>query len=125
MAGGLEGRLQREQLRGARMQNAEMAMNMGRPTGMLEDLTLAQGLNRPELMLQMQQMQSAPDMMRVLGQYMDPSELALDFLRKMGVQGEARELPQQNLGLAPDPQMEELKRKLEESIQRRMMEEQQ
>lgn len=125
MAGGLDGRLQREQLRAMRMQNAQTAMNMGRPTGMLEDLGMLQGLQRPELMREMQQMQSAPEAMRVLGEFMDPSELALDFLRKLGIQGQAQPLAQADFGMAEDPQLAEFRRMLQEKMQQQMMEGQQ
>lgn len=123
MPGGLDGRLQREQLRSMRMQNAEQAMNMGRPTGMIQDLGMLQDLQRPEMMMEMQRMQNAPDAMRVLGQFADPTELALDYLRKLGLEGEAQPLPQQNFGMAEDPQMEEFRRTLEEAMARKMQQE--
>lgn len=122
MAGGLESRLLREKIRGEKMLNAEQMMNVGRPTGMLQDLLLAQGLQRPEQMMEMQRMQQVPDTLRVLGEFMDPSELALNFLQQMGIQGQAQPLQGQNLGMVEDPQLAEFRRMLQEKMQQQMME---
>lgn len=104
------------------MLNAEQMMNVGRPTGMLQDLLLAQGLQRPEQMMEMQRMQQVPDTLRVLGEFMDPSELALNFLQQMGIQGQAQPLQGQNLGMVEDPQLAEFRRMLQEKMQQQMME---
>lgn len=124
MPGGLDGRLKREQLRGMRLQNMEQVLNMGRPTGAIQDLGMLQDLQRPEMMMEIQRMQSAPQAMAMLSKFADPTELAIDYLRKMGLQGNLRPLPQMSFG---DPEEEarlaQLERDIEERRNRRMQQE--
>jgi hypothetical protein len=98
MAGGLEGRLLREKVRGERMANAQQAFDLGRPTGMLQDLGLMQALQQAPELMDIRRMQDAPRMMEMMSQFVDPTELAMDYLRKMGLQGNTQPLPQQSYG---------------------------
>jgi hypothetical protein len=98
MAGGLEGRLLREKVRGERMANAQQAFDLGRPTGMLQDLGMMQALQQAPELMDIRRMQEVPRMMDVMSQFVDPTELAMDYLRKMGLQGNVQPLPQPSYG---------------------------
>jgi hypothetical protein len=126
MSKALEGRLLREQLRGTRMANAQQAFNLGRPTGMLQDLGMMQALQQAPELMDIRRMQDAPRMMEMMSQFVDPTELAMDYLRKMGLQGNMQPLPQQSFGGMGESEEDAAKRaQLFEYIERMQQEQNQ
>lgn len=92
MPGGLEGRILREQARGARLNNAMQAMELGRPTGVLQDLGILAAIQAQQEQSQQRSLMGVPDTLAVMGQFVDPTELAMSYLNQLGIEGNPQPL---------------------------------